>query len=522
LVDDSVIQYEIVDDAREFFAPVSSDVIDGLLGQYQQHRRHIDHIAGIASGDMGGAITYFIEGNKADHRHMPSVDRLFCPEGAIAALNSAYWSKAMALTDVYSAMPQARRDEWSKSITDHKTPEFTEDTVRPTISGLLADRSKFFGERVDGIFRGLSGEHVTNCPQGFSKRMILAYVTENDYHNTSRVGLINDLRAVIAKFMGRDEPGWNATGPIVAMARRQHGQWLTLDGGALRLRCYKVGTAHLEVHPDMAYRLNQVLAGMYPRAIPPEFRTKPVKKSKEFTMIERPLPFAVVEILRGMRRDRNTNTFRFDYAYRESTAAREEALRVLIGIGGVLGRTGELTFDYDPRDALDEIVASGCIPDRVAHQYYPTPRALAEEVVRMANIGPDDRVLEPSAGQGSIAECLPVPHHAVCVEVSKLHCDILRAKHFVTVHDDFLAWAPTAPKFERAVMNPPFSEGRWQAHLQAAAGLVAPGGRLVAILPASAKSKDVLPGWALEWSEVRGGEFAGTSVAVVILSAEAA
>jgi hypothetical protein len=513
---------ELLDDAREFFAPVSSDVIDGLLGQYQQKRAHIDVVSGIVAGDMGGVISYFIEGNKDRASHMPSPERLFEPAGAIAALNSTYWSKAMSLTDVYDCMPQARRDEWSKSIREHQTPEFTEEAVRPTISGLLADRAKFFAERVDGIFRGLSGDHVTNCPQGFSKRMIIAYVTENDHYSTSRAGLINDLRAVIAKFMGRDEPKWNATGSIIRMARKQHGQWITLDGGALRLRCYKIGTAHLEVHPDMAYRLNQVLAGMHPRAIPAEFRTKPAKKHKEFQMMGRPLPFAVIEILRELRRDRNTNTFRFGYGYEESAVARDEATRTLIGIGGVMGRTGEMAFDFDPREALDEIIASGCIPDRVAHQYFPTPEVIARAAIELADISPDDTVLEPSAGQGGIAEYFPLQHRVVCVEISSLHCEILRAKGFVTVQADFMEWAPSAPKFDRIVMNPPFSEGRALAHLKAAANLLKPAGRIVAVLPTSLKGKDVLPGWTLEWSRPYEGEFAGTSVSVVILKGEQA
>lgn len=43
-------------------------------------------------------------------------------------------------------------------------------------------------------------------------------------------------------------------------------------------------------------------------------------------------------------------------------------------------------------------------------------------------------------------------------------------------------------------------------------------GRLVAILPASAKGKDLLPGWQCEWSQVFDNEFAGTSVSVVILA----
>jgi predicted RNA methylase len=524
---------EIVDDAREFFAPVSSDVIDGLLGQYQQKRGHIDTVAGIVAGEVGGVISYFIEGNKDRASHMPSPERLFEPAGAIAALNSTYWSKAMSLTDVYDCMPQARRDEWSKSIRDHATPEFTEEAVRPTISGLLADRAKFFAERVDGIFRGLSGEHVTNCPQGFSKRMIIANVTANNFHSTSKVGIINDLRAVIAKFMGRDEPNWNSTGPVIKIADRQSGKWLTVDGGTLRIRTYKIGTAHLEVHPDMAYRLNQVLAGMYPRAIPAEFRTKPAKKHKEFQMIGRPLPFAVLTLLGDLkqaqsyrRNDRDRviwtpipNAVAFAHGARES-AAFQEAQRVLMSIGGVLTKAGDWQFDYSPSAAIDEIVASGCVPDVKAHQYYPTPDVIARAAIELAHIGPDDTVLEPSAGQGGIADYFPLQHHAVCVEVSKLHCDILRAKGFVTVHADFMEWAATAPKFDRVIMNPPFSEGRALAHLQAAAALLKPAGRIVAVLPASFKDKDVLPGFDVRWSDVYSGEFAGTGVSVVICKAE--
>jgi hypothetical protein len=524
---------EIVDDnAAPFFAPVSSDVIDGLLGRYQTQREHISQIASIAAGGMGGAINWFIAGNK-DRGHIPGVEQLFAEPGAVAALNSRYWSDALALTDVYDCMPQARRDEWNKTISEQKAPEFTEDAVRPTINSLLADRNKFFAERVDGIFRGLSGHHVTNVPEGFSKRMIISYVTDqHGYATTGRCGLINDLRAVIAKFMGRDEPKWNMTGPVVKHARQNSGEWITIDGGALRIRCYKIGTAHLEVHPDMAYRLNQVLAGLYPRAIPAAFRAKPIKKHKEFQMMGRPLPFLVCDVLSGVEpaytrveddrgrvgREPIPNAVRLPYS-QCSEAVFEEARRVLVSIGGVLIKGGNWQFDYAPARIIAEIVASGCVPDVKTHQYYPTPASIARIAIDMAAIGPDDTVLEPSAGQGGIADHLPAPHRAVCVEISKLHCDILTAKGFVAVQADFLAWAAGAPKFDRIIMNPPFSEGRALAHLQVAAMLLKPNGRLVAVLPASLKGKDVLPGWALEWSEVYSGEFAGTSVSVVILLA---
>ena len=73
---------------------------------------------------------------------------------------------------------------------------------------------------------------------------------------------------------------------------------------------------------------------------------------------------------------------------------------------------------------------------------------------------------------------------------------------------------------DRIIMNPPFSEGRWQAHTQHAATMVKPGGRLVAILPASAKGKDLLPGFDCTWHGPYDNEFPGTSVSVVILKAD--
>ncbi|MOA68445.1 hypothetical protein D3C78_1960690 [compost metagenome] len=70
-------------------------------------------------------------------------------------------------------------------------------------------------------------------------------------------------------------------------------------------------------------------------------------------------------------------------------------------------------------------------------------------------------------------------------------------------------------------MNPPYSEGRWSAHLEAAGKLVESGGRLGAVLPLSAKRKaaELLPGFDLEFSEPIDNAFSGTSISVVLLKA---
>lgn len=529
---------EIVD-YEQFFAPANTDLVDGLIGLYNTDRARIGSVAGIMAGELGSVIKYFMDGNKGSgDRWYGGIEELFQSKGAIAALNSDYWNRALRLTDVLDCMPQKRRDEWFEQISAQTAPDFEEETVRTTILDLISMRGKFFAERVDGIFRALSGTHVTNEPQGFNKRMILACVIQSfGTVNHSKSGYINDLRAVVAKFMGRDDPRYGATDAAIQAARRNPGQWMSLDGGALRIRVYNgVGTAHLEVHPEMAWRLNCVLASLYPTAIPPKFRQKPAKKQKDFVMMGRPLPFAVVSQLAHMKEARERipndhrggyrymkNTLAFEYGGEDNKVARAEAERVLEMVGGVksfIGSYSYFRFDFDPSAVIDEIVCSGCIPDQKSHQFYPTPASLAEIAVGLAEIGPDHQCLEPSAGIGGLADLMP-KDRTHCVEISDLHCKVLEAKGYSVCQSDFLEYAPVLkPCFDRVIMNPPFSENRWQAHLMAAAGLVMSGGRLVAILPASAKGKDLMPhDWTCEWSQIYSNEFAGTSVSVVILAA---
>lgn len=541
--------------------PAVNDLVSELVAQYREARAKIGEVAAFSQGEACRAVIhYFLEGNASEDRGrqtmLRSAEQLFQEGGAVAWLNAAYWGKALALTDVYDAMPQERRNEWNaqmrqpQGVRKHRgddaewetppLPDFEEETVRATLQDLLGARATFLAERVDGIFRALSGEHVTNSRAAFGKRMIVAHlISSYGTTNHDRVGYINDLRCVVAKFMGRDEPPWNATSSVVDYARRsRRGEWVTLDGGALRLRAYNCGTCHLEVHPDMAWRLNCVLAHLYPMAIPPEFRAKPKRRPKNFVMMGRPLPFKVIAALEAMERavrfEKNTgpdawrneyrrieipNALQFRYGASDDKAIREEAERVLAYLGGVKianDRGGHYyAFDYRPRAALDEIVASGCLPDQKAHQYYPTPSDIAQTAVELADIGAGDTCLEPSAGTGAIADLLPAKR-THCVEVSALHCQILQAKGHSVTQADFLRW--NVRKFNRIVMNPPFS-GRWQAHVEQAASLLAEGGRLVAILPASARRQDVLPGWTLKWTTVRSNAFSGTSIDVVILAA---
>lgn len=510
-------------ESSDFQLPVSTSAIDVLLAEYRNKVARIRTLSETVGTD--DCVSYFIAGNSNEHRYSLSVSQLFSVDAALGALNSDYWSRAMALTDVLDVMNNDRRNDWSENIRNHKCPAFEESTVRDTIKGLLLQRDKFFAERVDGIFRNLSGEHVTNSPMGFNRRMIIAGVHGQFSWSYKQAGYISDLRIVIAKFMGRDAPHHSNASQIIDIALKQTGKWLVVDGGALRIRVYLKGTAHLEVHPDIAWRLNCVLADLHPHAIPSEFRKKPTKKAKEFDLLQKPLPFAVINLLAGMRKvyeptsDNHRPTHKeinhaldFDYADRKSFAV-QQAEQVLTSIGGVKIKH-YWQFDYAPQSVIDSIVASGCIPDYKSHQYYPTPENIARDAVVMAEIGELDICLEPSAGQGGLADFMP-KERTLCIEISGVHCEVLWAKGHSATNVDFINFN-TADRYDRIVMNPPYSQGRWQAHLEHAYKFLADDGILVAILPASVKGKDLIPGTHQEFSKVYVNEFEGTSVSVVI------
>lgn len=553
----------LVDDIEQFFAPVSHDLIDSMVSEFETKKARIIAMAEAVNSDaLSGVLHYFVEGNVSDHRHtLPStIDKLFGVEGAVGKLRGEFWNRALLETDVIDYMPQKRREEWYEQIRNPlgrknnrysgeaelpPLPEFNDENVRATLGGLLSSRAKFFAERVDGIFQSLSRTHVTNEPQGFSKRMIIANVL-TDWGSTGKSGVINDLRCVIAKFMGRDEPKYDATNAAIKSIRRDNGTWRSIDGNALRMRVYNgVGTAHLEVHPDMAWRLNAVLASLYPAAIPSEFREKPKRqrKLKDFELFDRPLPFAVIDVLANMEQGRRPNpsagyrevkfvsvpnTLQYTFGNGSDKATMAEVVRVMQAIGGVWSEDKLWQFDFDPTDVIGEIVCSGCIPDHKSHQFYPTPEKLAVMAVEWAAEGsePDMHWLEPSAGTGGLADHVPEDAYLQCYEISELHCKVLEAKGYQAAGRravaclDFLKLAADyrGDGYHRIVMNPPFSEGRWLAHLEGAVKMLRKGGRLVAVLPASASGKTLIDGYVHKYSNPHSNLFSGASVTVVILT----
>lgn len=88
-------------------------------------------------------------------------------------------------------------------------------------------------------------------------------------------------------------------------------------------------------------------------------------------------------------------------------------------------------------------------------QYF-TPEDVAKTLVRWAVRGEQDRILDPSCGDG---EFLGAHHHAVGIELDAQHAAAarLRAPAALVHESDFFQWAEqTRERFEAIVGNPPF------------------------------------------------------------------
>jgi SAM-dependent methyltransferase len=147
-------------------------------------------------------------------------------------------------------------------------------------------------------------------------------------------------------------------------------------------------------------------------------------------------------------------------------------------------------------------------------QYYPTPVAVIDQILRNLSFSDGQMILEPSCGDGRIMDALRkqrVSLRVTGVEVDPGRAAEARAKGHHVMQANFLQCQPAAD-WDYVLMNPPFYGRHWKLHLDHALKFLKPGGHLVCILPASAHyDHGDLPG---EWHDLPVASFAesGTNV----------
>jgi predicted RNA methylase len=166
----------------------------------------------------------------------------------------------------------------------------------------------------------------------------------------------------------------------------------------------------------------------------------------------------------------------------------------LAALGGTWNKKVKAhVFEVDPSAAIQAAVGDGTYESVQSAEkecgFFPTPVLLAKQIVALADIRPTDRVLEPSAGRGRIADEIL----AACPDVDLWLCEILEGnvealvgKGYWTsrIFRDFMQFQ-TSEGFDRIVMNPPFAKHADIDHVTRAYDMLRPPGRLVAIMAAS-------------------------------------
>lgn len=190
-------------------------------------------------------------------------------------------------------------------------------------------------------------------------------------------------------------------------------------------------------------------------------------------------------------------------------------------------------------EVVDRLILSREVTSaKRAFQEFFTPPELIARMIAQAKVKPGQRALEPSACLGGIAFALTDAGAMVSAyEINPsrhgiLTYNIIRQKlgdsFDVVICADFLSVEPD-PRYDAVVMNPPFTMCQDIVHVGHALDFVKPGGRLVAILSASAFERDTarhrgfkakLAPYPYTTVDIEAGAFkaAGTMIATTLLT----
>lgn len=208
---------------------------------------------------------------------------------------------------------------------------------------------------------------------------------------------------------------------------------------------------------------------------------------------------------------------------------RDQYDKVMVAIkaaGGKWNRAkGCHIFPHDVRETLDikEDTVEVVNVQQTMQSFY-TPAALACKLVELSDVVSGDKVLEPSAGKGALLEAV-IAHGVFRSDITAVDIDLKVKKTLQLlcgslVMADFLQLDPVNfPKFDKVVMNPPFSRGDDIKHILHARKFLKPGGTLVAICADGSRQEEFLNPLSTHWEEIPAGTFAasGTQIRTILL-----
>ncbi len=170
---------------------------------------------------------------------------------------------------------------------------------------------------------------------------------------------------------------------------------------------------------------------------------------------------------------------------RSEYAAVDKALSLM---GGKWNRKAKgHVFETDPMPIIRMALETGEVEDaKKMYQFYPTPHNIAVRMCELACLDENSVVLEPSCGDGAIADVIwqynPKSLHGIELNAA-MNATLLSKPYTTQCGIDFLTVNNRG--WNRIIMNPPFTKGQDIKHVLHAFDLLEPGGILVAIIGAA-------------------------------------
>ena len=167
--------------------------------------------------------------------------------------------------------------------------------------------------------------------------------------------------------------------------------------------------------------------------------------------------------------------------------------KVLENMGGKWNRKAQghiFEANDNPAERLETVLSTREISDlKEEFQYFHTPRPIAEMMCGIAELDKSSHVLEPSIGDGRLAEVIMEhrPAGLFGVEINPDMYQKLEGKPYPVLLADFLTVTRDSLPFSvnRVIMNPPFHNYQDIAHIYHAYDLMQNDGILVSIVSES-------------------------------------
>lgn len=162
--------------------------------------------------------------------------------------------------------------------------------------------------------------------------------------------------------------------------------------------------------------------------------------------------------------------------------------KMMEDMGGQWSRNKEaFVFKHSPAEKIAETIEAGSFKKDYNLGYFPTQGEIAKSIVKGLDLQDGDRVLEPSIGQGHLADEIKRQYPGVVLkgfELNPDNYDISVENHDVEF-GNFLEKDPEDfEPFDAIIMNPPFEKKQDIDHVMHAFKFLKPGGQFRAIMSA--------------------------------------